>query len=117
MREDDFYVQIMETIGELSWGIDIPSPIVLTYMEGVSGDVKQVAVNPVSMEPVFDAIYRRMKSNPCGNLLETERRMNLDAEQRIQELKAAIKVFLEMSEYDRERTSAEYVLQLVLEES
>jgi hypothetical protein len=70
------YAAITELIGEMSWGIDVPSPIVLSYVERLGEGIKTIAMTPKSMEPVFEAIYQKLKTAPNYNPLK-------DANQRI----------------------------------
>jgi len=83
------YAAITELIGEMSWGIDVPSPIVLSYVERLGEGIKTIAMTPTSMEPVFEAIYQKLKSAPEYNPLK-------DANKRIAEQDALIKELQEM---------------------
>lgn len=67
--EAERYCAITELIGEMSWGVDLPSPIVLHYVEELGGEVKSKAMTPRSMEPIFSAIYHKLKTAPNYNPL------------------------------------------------
>lgn len=87
------YATIVELIGEMSWGIDLPQvfnirfmpPEDLAAMEGANKPTLQPitrAINPVDMEPIFDAIYCKLKNNPNYNAWEHRndeyKRLNAD---------------------------------------
>lgn len=59
--EQEAYVKITEIIGEMAWGIELPSPMQVSYLE--DGKLMHRMIRPESYEPVFDAIYRRLKMN------------------------------------------------------
>ena len=81
---DDF-VRITELIGEMSWGIDIPSPIVIAYCD-ISGDIKTKSCYPKEMEPVFDAIYNKLKTAKEYAPMPQLRKENSELRERIQQL-------------------------------
>jgi len=60
----DNFVRGVELIGEMAWGIDIPSPITIAYAPSPGEEPVMVSVPPESMAPVFTAIYQKLKTSP-----------------------------------------------------
>ncbi|MDH3981312.1 MAG: hypothetical protein OES84_00250 [Kiritimatiellaceae bacterium] len=75
MCDNEQFIRITELIGEMSWGIDLPSPMTV-YMQawGDKEPSKILATDPKNYEVVFDAIYQKLKNNPDYSPLREERK-------------------------------------------
>jgi len=87
--QEDAFVRITELIGEMSWGIGIPSPVVIRYCD-ISGEIKTKHCEPKELEPVFEAIYSKLKAVPDYNPLPNLRAENNQLEARVAVLEKAI---------------------------
>jgi len=75
---------IIELIGEMSWGIDLPQVFILHFMppqdlsnkldsDPVEIEPIERAINPVDMQPIYDAIYRKLQNSPEYNAWESKK--------------------------------------------
>jgi len=60
MSDDISFSRVAELIGEMAWGIDLPNPVKITYCD-LSGGIKNIDLPPKNMEPIFEAIYQKLK--------------------------------------------------------
>jgi hypothetical protein len=62
--EEEMFIRITNLIGEMSWGIDLPSPMSVVMQSQDGEPQKLYAVDPENYHIVFAAIYTKLKKNP-----------------------------------------------------
>lgn len=95
VRSSD-YGKICRLIGEMSWGIDLPSPMKV-YVQDFGQNPKEIhAVDSRNYEPVFEAIYQKIiRSEGYEPTRELERK-NERLSQQNAEMLAMLKAAAEM---------------------
>jgi len=87
---DYLYAQVTELIGELSWGIELPTVVNVGIIDPLTKEVQRIAVSGTSQKPYFAAIYDKVRANIKYNPLKTERDKVYRLEQQNAELLAAL---------------------------
>lgn len=87
---DYLYAQVTELIGELSWGIGLPTVMNVGIIDPLTKEVQRIAVSGTSQKPYFAAIYDKVRANIKYNPLKTERDKVYRLEQQNAELLSAL---------------------------
>ena len=87
---DYLYAQVTELIGELSWGIGLPTVMNIGIIDPLTKEVQSIAVSGMSQKPYFAAIYDKVRANIKYNPLKTDRDMVYRLEQQNAELLAVM---------------------------
>lgn len=97
---NDSFVRITELIGEMAWGVELPHVFNIEILKPfpfddgpISDDlpIEKHALSPISMKPIFEAIYQKLKKDPVYNPLPEARQENHELRQRIKELEDLVK--------------------------
>ena len=72
------HTKVTELVGEMSFGVDIPSPIKMVFQKDIMSEPETISIPPQSMEPVFDAIYQKLKKHPDYIPFQKERNEALE---------------------------------------
>lgn len=72
-KDSEEYTRIAELIGEMAWGIELPTIMNFAVIDPFSKEVTKVAVSGNSQKPYFEAIYQKLKKAPLYQPLIIER--------------------------------------------
>ena len=84
---DEAYAVAVENMGELSWGVGVPTSIPFKYFDAKAMKVVHIQVRGTDiMEDVFKVFYNKLKSNAPYRPLEMARKSASTLQQRVWDL-------------------------------
>jgi hypothetical protein len=60
---EDGVAAVIELIGEMAWGVDLPG-VPFSFMDTGTNERVIINLNPTSTKPIFEAIYQKLKLSP-----------------------------------------------------